>query len=201
VAVPIEETSVPWTLDRCNLDRYSAVLTAYVPPCDFQDSVVDVTPGTDLVRVLAYGTVAAQCGQPRPVIVYLLAASVTQNLPPVLVHAPAGLYIPGTGRTAPHERSGPPTGTLITLGVLDSGTTITAHDGDVLAPPPVFPGEDPSTAKPTRSSDPAVLGPLGSAEQWAYAEFRAWQPGRATLTSPGRTWLVHVIVLARHLSR
>jgi hypothetical protein len=201
VAVPIEETSVPWTLDRRNPDRYSAVLTAYVPPCDFHDSVVNVIPGTALVRVLAYGTVAARCGQPRPATVYLQAASVTQNLPQVLIHALAGLYIPGTGNTAPRE-SGPPTGTLITLGVLDRRTTITVHVGDVLAPPPVFPGEDPSTAKPTRSSDPAVLGPLsppGSAEQGPFAEFRAWQPGRATLTSPAGTWLVHVTVLARRL--
>jgi hypothetical protein len=65
VAVPIEETSVPWTLDRRNPDRFSAVLTAFVPPCHFHDSVADVIPGTALVRVLAYGTVAARCGQPR----------------------------------------------------------------------------------------------------------------------------------------
>ena len=191
---------MPWTLDRRNPDRYSAVLTAYVPPCDFHDSVVDVIPGTGLVRVLAYGTVAAQCGRPRPVTVYLQAASVTQNLPPVLVHAPAGLYIPGTGNTAPRESPRPPTGTLITLGLADSGTTITVHAGDVLAPPPVFPGEDLSNAKPTRSSDPGVLGLLGNTEQGPYAEFRAWQPGRATLTSPAGTWLVRVIVLARRLS-
>lgn len=197
VAVPIEETSVPWTLDRRNQDRFSAVLTAFVPPCDAHDSVVDVIPGTALVRVLAYGTVAARCGRPRPVTVDLQAASVTQNLPPVLVHAPAGLYLPGTGNTTPGQSSGPPTGILITLGILDSGQTITLHVGDVLAPPPAFPGEDPSTTQPARSSDPAVLGPLGTPEQGPYAEFRAWQPGRATLTSPGRTWLVHVVVLAR----
>ena len=61
VAVPIEETSVPWTLDRRNPDRFSAVLTASVPPCDFRNSVTGVIPGTSLVRVLAYGTVAARC--------------------------------------------------------------------------------------------------------------------------------------------
>ena len=139
VAVPIEETSVPWTLDRRNPDRFSAVLTASLPPCGFHDSAVDVVPGTALVRVVAYGTVAARCGPPRPVTVGLLAASVTQNLPPVLVHAPAGLYLPGTGNTTPGHSSGPPTGTLIVLGVLDSGTTITMHVGDVLAPPGLFP--------------------------------------------------------------
>jgi hypothetical protein len=197
VAVPIEETSVPWTLDRRNPDRFSAVLTASVPPCDFHDSVTGVIPGAALVRVLAYGPVAARCGRPRPVTVYLEAASVTQNLPPVLVHAAAGLYLPGTGNTTPGESSGPPTGTLITLGILDSGTTITMHVGDVLAPPGLFPGEDPSTAQPARSSDPAVLGPLGTPGRGPFAEFRAWQPGRATLTTPGQTWLVHVIVLAR----
>ena len=63
-----------------------------------------------------------------------------------------------------------------------------------------FPGEDLSNAKPTRSSDPGVLGLLGNTEQGPYAEFRAWQPGRATLTSPAGTWLVRVIVLARRLS-
>jgi len=197
VAVPIEETSVPWTLDRRNPDRFSAVLTASVPPCDFHDSLVGVIPGTALVRVLAYGPVAAQCGPPRPATVDLQAASVTHNLPAVLVHAPAGLYLPGTGNTTPGESSGPPTGTLITLGILDSGQTITMHVGDVLAPPGLFPGEDPSTAQPARSSDPAVLGPLGTPGQGPFAEFRAWQPGRATLTIPAETWLVHVIVLAR----
>jgi len=197
VAVPIEETSVPWTLDRRNPDRFSAVLTASVPPCDSHDPAVDVIPGTAQVRVLAYGTVAARCGPPRPVTVDLQAATVTQNLPPVLVHAPAGLYLPGTGNTTPDESSGPPTGTLITLGILDSGQTITMHVGDVLAPPGVFPGEDPSTAQPARSSDFAVLGPLAIPRQGPFAEFRAWQPGRATLTIPAGTWQVHVIVLAR----
>jgi hypothetical protein len=197
VAVPIEQTSVPWTLDHRNPDRFSAVLTAAVPPCDFHDSLVDVTPGTALVRVLAYGTVAARCGPPRPVTVDLAAASVTQNLPPVLVHAPAGLYIPGTGNTTPGENSGPPTGTLITLGILDSGQTITMRVGDVLAPPGLFPGEDPSTAQPARSSDPAVLGALGIPGQGPFTEFRAWQAGQATLTIPAQTWQVHVNVLAR----
>ena len=197
VAVPIEETSVPWTLHRRNPDRFSAVLTASVPPCDFHDSVVDLIPGTALVRVLTYGMVAARCGRPRPVTVDLQAASVTQDLPPVLIHAPAGLYLPGTGNTTPGESSGPPTGTLITLGILDNGQTITMHVGDVLAPPGLFPGEDPSTAQPARSSDPAVLGPLGTPEQGPFAEFRAWQPGQATLTTPAGTWLVHVKVLAR----
>jgi hypothetical protein len=197
VAVPVEETSVPWTLDRRNPDRFSAVLTADVPPCDFHDSVAGVIPGTALVRVLAYGPVAARCGPPRPVTVDLEAASVTQNLPPVLVHAPAGLYLPGTGNTTSGQSSGPPTGTLITLGILDSGQTITMHVGDVLAPPGLFPGEDPSTAQPARSSDPAVLGSLDIPERGPFAEFRAWQPGQATLTTPGQTWLVHVTVLAR----
>ena len=71
------------------------------------------------------------------------------------------------------------------------------HVGDVLAPPGVFPGEDPDNAKPARSSDAAVLGPLGIPGQGPFAEFRAWQPGRVTLTTPAQTWLVHVIVLAR----
>ena len=154
LAVPIEETSVPWTLDRRNPDRFSAVLTASVPPCGFHDSVVDVIPGTALVRVLTYGTVAARCGRPWPVTVDLQAASVTQDLPPVLIHAPAGVYLPGTGNTTPGESAGPPTGTLITLGILDSGQTITMHVGDVLAPPGLFPGEDPSTAQPAA---PATL--------------------------------------------
>ena len=127
------------------------------------------------MRVLAYGTVAARCGRPRPVTVDLQAASVTQDLPPVPIHAPAGLYLRGTGNTTPGESSGPPTGTLITLGIPDSGQTITMHVGDVLAPPGLFPGEDPSTAPPARSSDPAVLGPLGTAEQGPYVEFRAAQ--------------------------
>ena len=55
------------------------------------------------------------------------------------------------------------------LGVLDSGQTITMHVGDVLALPGLFAGEDPSTAQPTRSTDPAVLGPLGTPEQRPFA--------------------------------
>ena len=142
------------------------------------------------MRVLTYGTVAARCGWPRPVTVDLQAASVTENLPPVLLHAPACLYLPGTGNTTPGgEGSASPTGTLITLGILDSGQTITMHVGDVLAPPGLFPGEDPSTAQPARSSDPAVLGALGTPEQGPFAEFRAWEPGSATLTiQPGPGW-------------
>jgi hypothetical protein len=150
-----------------------------------------------MVRVLACGTVAARCGQPQPVTVDLLAASVTQNLPSVLVHAPVGLYLPGTGNTTPGEGPGPPTGALITLGILDSGPTITMHVGDVLAPPGLFPGEDPDTAQSARSSDPAALGPLNIPGRGPFAGFRAWQPGQATLTIPGRTWLVHLTVLAR----
>ena len=85
-------------------------------------------------------------GAVRPATVDLQAASVTRDLPPALVDAPAGLYLPGTGNTTPGENSGPSAGTLIPPGILDSGQTITMHVGDVLAPPPLFPGEDPGTA-------------------------------------------------------
>ena len=74
MAVPIEEMSVPWTLDRRDPDRFAAVLTAFVPPCDYHDSVTGVIPGTALVRVLTYGPVAARCGRPRPVTVDLETA-------------------------------------------------------------------------------------------------------------------------------
>jgi hypothetical protein len=197
VAVPIEEMSVPWTLDQRNPNKYSAVLTADVPACDLYDPNVSVVPGTGLVRVLAYGQVAPRCGQPSPVTVYLQAAGVTHDLPPVLDHAATGLYIQGTGSNGPPESSGPPTGTLTLLTPTESGKTITIHVGDVLAPPLMFPGEQPMTAKPVRSSDPAVLGPLNPHPQpVAFEEFRAWRPGRATLIAPVGNWEVHVIVLA-----
>jgi hypothetical protein len=40
-----------------------------------------------------------------------------------------------------------------------------------------LPAADPDNAKPARSSDPAVLGPLGAPGQGPFADFRAWQPG------------------------
>jgi hypothetical protein len=182
VGVPIEETSVPWTLDRRDPDRFAAVLTAFVPPCDFHDSVTGVIPGTALVRMLAYGPVAARCGRPRPVTVDLEAASVTQNLPPVLVRAPAGLYLPGTGNTTPGQSSGPPTGTLITLGILDSGTTITMHVGDVLAPRACSPVRTP--APPSRHA-PATLPSSARSASPSEARSPSSAPGsRARPCSP-----------------
>jgi len=194
LAIPIELTSVPWKLDSRGTDGYYGTLTAYVPACDGLNSVADVDRGTDLVRVLAYGQVAANCGPPRPVTVYLEAGDVFQQLPSTLVHAPVGLYI-----TEPQQPSGPQpaaTGTIVTVGGTNAGQTITVHVGGVIAPVPFPP--NPAQSPLVHSSDPAVLGLLGPPQlQSSLSEFRAWQPGRVTLSSAYHGWRLHIIVLAR----
>jgi hypothetical protein len=193
VTVPIEQTSVPWKLDSRDPGGYSAVLTAEVPPCDTSDNPVLVHAGSDMVRVVAYGPVAAHCGPARPVTVGLDAATVTSDLPATLTHAPFGLYLPGTGPAGAAAPS-PATGALHVLGPEDNGKTVTVHVGDVVAPPLLV--EVPPAAAPVRSSDPAVLGPLPAAIK-IFVEFRAWKPGRATLSAPSGAWKVHVKVTAR----
>lgn len=194
VTVPIEQTSVPWKLDSRDPGGYSAVLTAEVPPCDTNDNPVLVHAGTDMVRVVAYGPVAAHCGPARPVTVRLVAATVTSDLSATLTHAPLGLYLPGAGPAGPAVPS-PATGVLHVLGLGDNGKAVTVHVGDVVAPP-LLTGEVPPAAAPVRSSDPAVLGTLPAAIK-LFLEFRAWKPGLATLTAPSGAWKVHVIVAAR----
>jgi hypothetical protein len=193
LAIPIEQTSVPWRLDSRSANGYYGTLTAYVPPCDGYDKEVNIVPGTALVRVLTYGQVAANCGSPRPVSVYLQAADVFQSLPSKLVHAQTGLYV-----TEPQSQGGPEpaaTGKIVTVGVVNSGQTFTVHVGDVISPTP-FP-VNPMHAPLVHSSDPAVLGLLGAPQlQTGFSEFRAWRPGRATLTSSYHGWTVHFIVLA-----
>jgi hypothetical protein len=194
LAIPIEQTSVPWRLDSRAANGYYGTLTAYVPPCDGYDKEVSVVPGTALVRVLSYGQVAANCGSPRPVAVYLQAADVFQSLPSKLVHAQTGLYL-----TEPQSQGGQEpaaTGKIVTVGVVNSGQTFTVHVGDVISPTP-FP-VNPMHAPLVHSSDPAVLGLLGAPQlQTGFSEFRAWRPGRATLTSSYHGWTVRFIVLAR----
>jgi hypothetical protein len=194
LAIPIELTSVPWRLDSRAANGDYGTLTAYVPACDAYDKEVDVVPGTAQVRVLAYGQAAASCGAPRPVTVYVQAANVFQSLPSKLVHAPTGLYV-----TEPQSQGSPgpaATGKIVTVGVVNSGQTFTVHVGDVISPTP-FP-VNPAHAPLVHSSDPAVLGLLGAPQlQNGFSEFRAWRPGRATLSSAYHGWTVHFIVLAR----
>jgi hypothetical protein len=95
VSIPVELTSVRWQLDSRGPHDSYARLTAYVPPCDDYDHEVSVIPGTNLVPVLAYGQVAASCGPPRPVTVYVRPGGAFHTLPPTLAHLPVGLYLTG----------------------------------------------------------------------------------------------------------
>jgi hypothetical protein len=191
LSVPIETISVPWKLDSRNPDDYSGTLTAYVPPCYGYFKTAGVIPGTaGLVRVLAYGQVAPNCGPPRPVSIYLMAGDVFANLPAHLEHAQTGLYLVGT-----QPQGGPepvPTGKLITVNSFNKGQTITVHVGNVVVVQviPFTPQNQPQV----HCSDPAVLEPLTAPQlRQPISEFRAVRPGRATLSYPG--WTVHIVVI------
>ena len=81
------------------------------------------------------------------------------------------------------------------VGVNDDGRTITVHVGEVIAPA-AFPA-NPAHPPLVQSSHPAVLGLLGPPlAQNAHSEFRAWRPGRVTLSADYQGWTVHIIVLA-----
>lgn len=194
LTIPVELTSVPWKLDSRAADGFWGTATAYVPSCDQYDSEARVIQGTDVVRVLAYGQVGRNCGPPRPVTVYVQAATVFQRLPRTLVHAPTGLYI-----TDPGTQASPDPATvdkIVTVGPANAGQTITVHVGDVIAPV-AFPG-DPQRSPLVHSGNPAVLGLLGPPQlQNGFSEFRAWRPGRATLSASYQGWTVHIVVLAR----
>ena len=192
VSIPIELTSVRWQLDSRDPHDYYGTLTAYVPPCEDYDNQVAIAY-SGLVQVLAYGQVAASCGPPRPVTVYVEATSVFGNLPKTLAHAATGLDLTGTGPLP--SMLFRPTGTIVPVGVNDDGRTISVHVGEVIAPAafPVNPAHPPLV----QSSDPAVLGLLGPPLlQNAHSEFRAWRPGRVTLSADYQGWTVHIIVLA-----
>ena len=97
VSIPVELTSVRWELNSRGPHNSYATLTAYVPPCLDHDRQVGLGVDSSLVTVLAYGQVAASCGPPRPVVVYLEPAHGLDSLWPRLVHAATGLYLTGTG--------------------------------------------------------------------------------------------------------
>ncbi|HLI56876.1 MAG TPA: hypothetical protein VKY26_07545 [Actinomycetota bacterium] len=118
----------------------------------------------------------------------LRAATVTSSLPATIEHDPTGLFT-GTPGTAPSLPGAPtsvptpsPTPPLRMLTPADNGTTITVPVGAVLLTP--F-GANPGSPAHAASSDPAVLGPLGSPPPVGPEEFRAWKPGSALLTIAG----------------
>jgi hypothetical protein len=192
LSIPVETISVPWKLDSRNPDGYSGMLTAYVPPCYGYFKTTGVIPGTaGLVRVLAYGQVAPDCGSPRPVSVYLTASDVFASLPARLEHAQTGLYLLGT-----QPQGGPepvPAGKLITVSSVNKGQTITVHVANVVVVQ-VIPF-NPQNPPQVHSSNPAVLEPLGAPQvRQPISEFRAVRPGQATLSYPG--WTVHIVVTA-----
>jgi hypothetical protein len=191
LSIPIETISVPWRLDSRDPDGYSGRLTAYVPPCYGYSATAGVIPGTaGLVRVLAYGQVAPDCGAPRPVSIYLTAGDVFANLPAHLEHAQTGLYLTGT---QPQGGSEPvPTGKLVTVNSFNKGQTITVHVGNVVVVQLV--PFNPQDIPQVHCSDPAVLELLTAPQvRQPITEFRAARPGRATLSYPG--WTVHIVVI------
>jgi hypothetical protein len=101
VSIPIELTSVRWELDSHGPRNSYGKLTAYVPPCLDYDKEVQLAYGSNLVPVLAYGQVAASCGPPRPVTVYVEPARGLHSLPLTLAHAATGLYLTGTQQPLP----------------------------------------------------------------------------------------------------
>jgi uncharacterized protein YceK len=101
VSIPVELTAVRWQLDSRGPHDSYATLTAYVPRCDDYDREVSVFLGTNVVPVLAYGQVAASCGPPAPVTVYVRPSGAVRTLPPTLVHLAVGLYLTGTGEPLP----------------------------------------------------------------------------------------------------
>ena len=104
VSVPVELTSVRWTLDSRGPHNAYDTLTAYVPPCLDYDRQLGLGFDSDQVRVLAFGQVAASCGPPRPVRVRLELTPESNPgwpRPLVLRHAATGLYLPGTGNPLP----------------------------------------------------------------------------------------------------
>lgn len=101
VSIPIELTSVRWQPDSRGPHNSYATVTAYVPPCLDYDKEVRLVSGSNLLAVLAYGQVAASCGPPRPVTVYVRPASVPHGFPLSLTHAATGLYLTGTQQPLP----------------------------------------------------------------------------------------------------
>jgi hypothetical protein len=206
VSVPTDRVSVPWRLVSRDTNGYAATIEAQTLPCDRVDPVVlpdEYTPS--VVQVVVDRRIGPACGQAGPIRLSLHAATVTSNLPAVLVHAPTGLILadPPAG---PPPSGAAPQGPLQQVEFSDCGRTIEVTVDTVLVMPAI-PDLGDTARYPVVSSDPAVVGPLDQAPTGAIAELRAWHPGHADLTVTGlgpdraglvagcaKPWVLHVTV-------
>jgi hypothetical protein len=209
---PQELVSVPWALTSRNPDGYSGTISATVLPCDGYQSPVLIDRDSPTLQVVVDRPVGADCGTPVQVAMGVDAAVVTAELPVTIGHDPVGLdlNLPRSGPTSGRAKvAAPPTTVpLINLDGQSNGQTFHVEVGNVVVVNPLPAAQAAGPApNPVTSSNPGVLGPLAQPQPMV-AEFRAWKPGRATLSvptsacrSPGSDqvpcttpWMVHVVV-------
>lgn len=203
VSVPVEQTSIPWTLVSRSPNGYAATIDATVLPCDGYPNPVSVDATRAAVAVVVQRPIGASCGAPVRVTLPLIAATVTSDLPAEITHDPLGPAItPDSGAPTPAD----PSRALRLLNPADNGRTIQMTVGSVVVAPHLN-GANPDVSSGT-SSDPSVVGGLDGSAYNANGEFRAWHAGRADLTIPTSgcaypksnalpctgSWTVHLIV-------
>ncbi len=188
VGVAEESVSVPWTLVSRDANGYSGSIAAIAFACDKvpQTVLVDRTgPTVAVVVTRPFG----RCGQPQSMTIGLHAATVTSDLPAVIVHDPVGLLTGFAPRPASPGGSSTTTSTvppaaLVPVDISQTEQTLTVTVGEVVTMNPLPGAQGASLTNPALSSDPNVLGPLTSGPQPLVAEFRAWKAGTADITVP-----------------
>jgi hypothetical protein len=179
VSVPVERISVPWTLVSRSPNGYAGTIDATVLRCDGYPKPVSIDATRAAVGVIVQRAVGASCGAPVHVILPLIAATVTADLPADIAHDPLGPAVT-TNFGAPTP--GDPSRTLRLLNPGDNGTTIHMTVGSVVVLPHLN-GANPDVSS-AMSSDPTVVGGLDGSAQDANGEFRAWRAGHTDLTIP-----------------
>ena len=192
VSVPAERVSVPWTLVSRAPDGYAGKMSITVLPCDGYPNPVNVDRDRAAVGVVVERPVGADCGAPKQVTIALHAATVTSDIPAELSHDPLGPDVALESPNAPAS-PGDTGGVLQIVSDADAGKTIQMTVGSVLAIGPLHVSHH-YAADPVASSDPTVVGPLDDSVPDEVHEYRAWRTGRADVSVPGSTWVVHVEV-------